>query len=104
MPARASASSSARAPRTSPSTSPPSYLSPLLSLWGPAVPGCTFFHFHLEGRPSEAARLLFGSRGVNLPYADGFAAALAAHLKASLATSDKDFAIIEKKLDIFWTR
>ena len=39
----------------------------------------------------------------NLPYVDGFAAALAAHRKASLATSDKDFARLEKKLDILWT-
>ena len=38
----------------------------------------------------------------NLPYVDGFAAALAAHRKASLATSDKDFAHLEKKLDILW--
>jgi predicted nucleic acid-binding protein len=37
-----------------------------------------------------------------LPYADSFAAALAADRKASLATSDKDFAHIEKKLDILW--
>jgi predicted nucleic acid-binding protein len=37
-----------------------------------------------------------------LPYADCFAAALAADRKASLATSDKDFAHIEKKLDILW--
>jgi predicted nucleic acid-binding protein len=39
----------------------------------------------------------------NLPYVDGFAAALAAARKASLATSDKDFASIEKKLDLLWT-
>jgi predicted nucleic acid-binding protein len=39
----------------------------------------------------------------NLPYADGFAAALALQRKASLATSDKDFSIVEKKLDILWT-
>jgi predicted nucleic acid-binding protein len=39
----------------------------------------------------------------NLPYVDGFAAALALHRKASLATSDKDFAHIEIKLDILWT-
>jgi predicted nucleic acid-binding protein len=38
-----------------------------------------------------------------LPYTDGFAAALALLRKASLATSDKDFAIVEKKLDILWT-
>jgi predicted nucleic acid-binding protein len=36
-------------------------------------------------------------------YTDCFAAALAAHRKASLATSDKDFAHVEKKLDILWT-
>jgi ribonuclease VapC len=39
----------------------------------------------------------------NLPYVDGFAAALALARKAYLATSDKDFARIEKKLDILWT-
>jgi predicted nucleic acid-binding protein len=38
-----------------------------------------------------------------LPYPDAFAAALATHRKASLATSDKDFASVEKKLDILWT-
>jgi predicted nucleic acid-binding protein len=40
---------------------------------------------------------------LNLPYVDGFAAALALQRKASLATSDKDFAIVEKKLAILWT-
>jgi predicted nucleic acid-binding protein len=39
----------------------------------------------------------------NLPYADGFAAALALQRKAVLATSDKDFALVEKKLAILWT-
>ncbi len=39
----------------------------------------------------------------NLPYVDGFAATLALHRKASLATSDKDFEIIEEKLHILWT-
>jgi predicted nucleic acid-binding protein len=39
----------------------------------------------------------------NLPYVDGFAAALALNRKASLATSDKDFAHVEKNLDILWT-
>jgi predicted nucleic acid-binding protein len=38
-----------------------------------------------------------------LPYTDAFAAALAAHRKASLATSDQDFAAVEKNLDILWT-
>jgi predicted nucleic acid-binding protein len=38
-----------------------------------------------------------------LPYTDCFAAALAAQRKASLATSDKDFATVEKKIDILWT-
>ncbi len=42
-----------------------------------------------------------------LPYTDCFAAALAAALaidrKASLATSDKDFACVEGKLNILWT-
>lgn len=39
----------------------------------------------------------------NLPYVNGFAAALAVTRKASLATSDKDFASLEKKLDLLWT-
>jgi predicted nucleic acid-binding protein len=39
----------------------------------------------------------------NLPYVDGFAAALALVRKAPLATSDKDFAHVEKKLDLLWT-
>lgn len=38
-----------------------------------------------------------------LPYTDCFAAALAAHRKASLATADQDFATVEKKIDILWT-
>lgn len=38
-----------------------------------------------------------------LPYADCFAAALAVERKASLATSDKDFAHVEKHLPILWT-
>jgi predicted nucleic acid-binding protein len=38
-----------------------------------------------------------------LPYTDCFAAALAAHGKASLATSDQDFTTFEKKIDILWT-
>ena len=39
----------------------------------------------------------------HLPYVDCFAAALASQRKATLATSDKDFASVEKKLDILWT-
>lgn len=37
-----------------------------------------------------------------LAYSDCFAAALALNRKASLATSDKDFAHVEKKLEILW--
>ena len=37
-----------------------------------------------------------------LLYADCFAAALALDRKAALATSDKDFAHLESKLDILW--
>jgi predicted nucleic acid-binding protein len=37
-----------------------------------------------------------------LPYADCFAAALAADRKASLATSDKDFARVENRIRILW--
>ena len=39
----------------------------------------------------------------NLPYVDCFAAALAAARKASLATSDRDFSYVEKRLHIVWT-
>jgi predicted nucleic acid-binding protein len=38
-----------------------------------------------------------------LPYTECFAAALAVVPKASLATSDEDFAHVQKKLDILWT-
>ena len=38
-----------------------------------------------------------------LPYSDCFAVALAANRKASLATSDRDFAAVEKRIDILWT-
>ena len=38
-----------------------------------------------------------------LPYTDCFAAALATSRRASLATSDKDFASLGKNLDILWT-
>jgi predicted nucleic acid-binding protein len=38
-----------------------------------------------------------------LPYSDCFAAALAANRKASLATSDRDFAAVEKRIAILWT-
>jgi predicted nucleic acid-binding protein len=38
-----------------------------------------------------------------LPYTDCPAAALAAHRKASLATSDQDFATVEKMLGSLWT-
>jgi predicted nucleic acid-binding protein len=38
-----------------------------------------------------------------LPYSDCFAAALAVSRKASLATSDRDFSRVEKRLDILWT-
>ncbi len=38
-----------------------------------------------------------------LPYIDCFAAALAVNRKASLATSDKDFAHVEERLEILWT-
>src|SRR5260370_17430971 len=39
----------------------------------------------------------------NLPYTDSFTAALTTNRKASLATSDKDFAQVEKNVDIIWT-
>jgi predicted nucleic acid-binding protein len=38
-----------------------------------------------------------------LPYSDCFAAALAANRNASLATSDRDFAAVEKRVAILWT-
>ena len=39
-----------------------------------------------------------------LPYADSFAAALAADRKAPLATSDAEFAKIERRLNLLWAR
>jgi predicted nucleic acid-binding protein len=39
-----------------------------------------------------------------LPYADCFAAALATDRKAALATSDADFAKLERRLTLLWTR
>jgi predicted nucleic acid-binding protein len=38
-----------------------------------------------------------------LPYTDCFAAALAVDREARLVTGDKDFACVEKKLEILWT-
>ena len=38
-----------------------------------------------------------------LPYTDSFAASLAIARKASLATSDRDFAHVERKVEIIWT-
>jgi predicted nucleic acid-binding protein len=40
---------------------------------------------------------------IEIVHADCFAAALAAARKATLATSDQDFAPLAKKLDILWT-
>jgi len=40
----------------------------------------------------------------NLPYADCFAAALAVERQATLATSDQDFASVQKKINILWAR
>lgn len=40
---------------------------------------------------------------LKLPYADCFAAALALSTQATLATADKDFAPLQKKLHILWT-
>ena len=37
-----------------------------------------------------------------LPYSDCYAAALAANRKAFLATSDRDFAAVEKRIAILW--
>jgi predicted nucleic acid-binding protein len=53
--------------------------------------------FDLTGRAAELRAKH------KLPYTDCFPAALAIDRKASLATSDKDFASVEKKLDILWT-
>ncbi|MGA2429478.1 MAG: PIN domain-containing protein, partial [Candidatus Acidiferrum sp.] len=63
--------------------------------------------------PNPVARLLAnggeGSAFVcvhalhQLPYADCFAAALAAHRQATLATSDKHFARVETQLRVLWT-
>ncbi len=58
---------------------------------------------HLVPADVELARLAAEFKAnFNLPYVDGFAAALALQRKASLATSDKDFATVEKKFDILW--
>jgi predicted nucleic acid-binding protein len=38
-----------------------------------------------------------------LPYADCFAAALAADRKATLATSDKHFSLVDTQIRILWT-
>lgn len=54
-----------------------------------------------NGWPTRAAAELRADH--KLPYTDCFAAALAAQRKASLATSDQDFAAVEKKIDILWT-
>ena len=52
----------------------------------------------------ELTRTAAGLRAEHkLPYSDCFAAALAANRKASLATSDRDFAAVEKRIDILWT-
>ena len=40
--------------------------------------------------------------GHKLPYADCFAAALAQQRKAALVTTDKDFAHVEKQVNILW--
>lgn len=37
-----------------------------------------------------------------LPYADCFAAALAQQQKATLVTTDRDFARVQKQIDILW--
>jgi predicted nucleic acid-binding protein len=53
---------------------------------------------------SELTRIAAELRAEHkLPYADCFAAALALTRKAALATFDKDFAHLEKKLAILWT-
>ncbi len=38
-----------------------------------------------------------------LPYTDCFAAALAVSRKAPLATSDRDFAHVQRRIEILWT-
>ena len=38
-----------------------------------------------------------------LPYADCFAAALALHRKATVATADRDFAFVENEIKVLWT-
>jgi len=59
---------------------------------------------HLVPADAELARHAAEFKAnFNLPYVDGFAAALAVARKASLATSDRDFAHVEKKLEILWT-
>jgi len=59
---------------------------------------------HLVPADAELARHAAEFKAnFNLPYVDAFAAALALERKAALATSDRDFASVEKKLDILWT-
>ena len=49
---------------------------------------------------AEQAAALRAEHG--LPYADAFAAVLALQSDATLVTSDKDFARVEKKIRILW--
>jgi predicted nucleic acid-binding protein len=53
----------------------------------------------------DAARLAAERKAQHkIPYADAFAATLAQSRKASLATSDADFATLKSLLDIVWIR
>jgi predicted nucleic acid-binding protein len=58
----------------------------------------------LVGAGSELTKLAAELHAQHkLPYADCFAAALAADRRATLATSDKDFARVERHVRILWT-
>ena len=65
---------------------------------------CAQLPIHLVPADVELARSAAEFKAnFNLPYVDGFAAALALQRKAVLATCDRDFSAVEKKLDILWT-
>jgi predicted nucleic acid-binding protein len=58
---------------------------------------------HVVNTDSELTKLAASFRvRHNLPYADGFAAALAQEQNATLVTGDRDFAPLEKSVRILW--
>jgi len=58
---------------------------------------------HVVNTDSELTKLAASFRvRYHLPYADGFAAALAHEQNATLVTGDRDFAPLEKNIRILW--